>query len=96
MRLENKVGARGGELAERGITYASRKLQRRKNQEITITQLQEEILTNSQMSSEVELVQLIQETVIVIDQTKENKDNIRKNHFRNVNNNVVWFLPIFS
>jgi hypothetical protein len=77
----------------RGAPYASRDLRRRKVEEITITQLQDQILSGSQLSSEVELVQLVQEKIIIIDQTKQNKDNIRKNHFANVYNTVVCFNP---
>jgi esterase/lipase superfamily enzyme len=75
----------------RGAPYAPRSLRRRKVEEITITQTQDQILSGSQYSSDVELVQLIQEKIIVIDQTKQNKDNIRRNHFKNVYNTVVWF-----
>lgn len=73
----------------RGTHFIPRALQRRKVEEITITQLQTEVLSSSQLSSEVELVQLVQEKIIVIDQTKQNKDNIRKNHFSNVYKSVV-------
>jgi hypothetical protein len=77
----------------RGAPYEPRDLRRRKVEEITITQLQDQILSGSQLSSEVELVQLVQEKIIIIDQTKQNKDNIRKNHFANVYNTVVGFNP---
>ena len=50
-------------------------------------------MTNSQKSSEVELVQLVQETIVINDQTERNKDNIRKNHFANVYSSVVSIPP---
>jgi hypothetical protein len=92
-RFENGIAARKAEISKRGIVYAPRGLQRRQVEEITITQLQEEILTSSQKSSEVELVQLVQEKIVIIDQTKRNKDNIRKNHFANVYSSVVSIPP---
>lgn len=88
-RFENGVEARGTDMIGRGAYYAPRSLQRRKVEEITITQLQDQILSGSQLSSEIELVQIVQEKIIIIDQTKRNKDNIRKNHFANVYNTVV-------
>jgi hypothetical protein len=92
-RFEKGSVARGLEISQRGVTYAPRGLQRRSTEEITITQTQDTILAGSQLSSEVELVQLVQEKIIIIDQTKRNKDNIRKNHFANVYNTVVGFNP---
>lgn len=80
----------------RGVYYAPRGLQRRKVDEITITQIQDQILSGSQLSSEIELVQIIQEKIIVIDQTKKNKDNIRKNHFANVYNSVNTIIVVVT
>ena len=40
-----------------------------------------------------ELVQLVQETIVINDQTERNKDNIRKNHFANVYSSVVSIPP---
>lgn len=88
-RFEKGSAARGLEISQRGVAYVPGGLQRRSIEEVTITQTQTTILAGSQLSSEVELVQLLQEKIIVIDQTKRNKDNIRKNHFANVYSNVV-------
>jgi hypothetical protein len=94
-RFQNEVLKQTGEdVIKRGIIYEPRNLNQRKVSEIQITQTETEILSNSQLSSEVELVQIVQEKLIVIDQTKKNKDNIRKNHYKNVNNNVVSIFVI--
>ena len=46
-------------------------------------------MTVVERGQELQLTELVEKKLVIIDQTKENKDNIRKNHFKNVNNNVV-------
>lgn len=53
--------------------------------DITITQLQDTVIQNQ--NSEVELVQLVQEKIIVVDNSRQLRDNVRRNTFKNRNNN---------
>ena len=77
------------------MTWTPRSVKRNKkndnknNDVITITQLEETQLTVSERGKEVQLTELVEDKLVIIDQTKENKDNIRKNHYKNKNNNLV-------
>lgn len=70
---------------------------RNNNDKIEITQLVAVQLTEQQRGREVQFTEIVVENLQIIDQTKQNKDNIRKNHFRNRNNKVVClsYLNVF-
>ncbi|KAG0652089.1 hypothetical protein D0Z07_1386 [Hyphodiscus hymeniophilus] len=79
---------------ERGLVWMPRSLEARKKNSnnnddiITITQLEETQLTVVQRGQEVQLTEIVEDKLVIIDQTKKNKDNIRKNHYKNRNSNV--------
>jgi hypothetical protein len=85
-------------MAERGLPWIPRGVKSRRNRSrnsknvITITELEETELTISQKDSDIQLTELIETKLVILDQTRRNKDNIRKNHFRNSNRNVVSAL----
>ena len=56
-------------------------------QDITITQFSNTVIDDNQRGRDVQLVQLIQERIIVVDNSRQLRDNIRRNTFRNRRNN---------
>jgi hypothetical protein len=68
-------------------------------QDITITQLTDTVIKsssesnsnkgNSQQTTDIELVKEIQKRIIVVDNSRQLRDNVRKNTFKNKNQNVV-------
>jgi hypothetical protein len=49
-------------------------------------------LTEASRNSEIELTVLVQEKIKIEEQKKTAKDNVRKNHYRNKNRDVVCYL----
>jgi hypothetical protein len=58
---------------------------------VVINQFQENALTRQQLLLEQELVALVQEQLFLFQLQNNIVDNIRKNHYKNRNNNVVCF-----
>ena len=56
-------------------------------QDITITQFSNTVVQNDQRGRDVQLVQLIQERIIVVDNSRQIRDNVRRNTFKNRRNN---------
>lgn len=80
------------------MIWIPRSVEPRKNKNnndniLTITELEETQLTVVEKGKEVQLTELVEKKLVIIDQTKQNKDNIRKNHFKNKNSNVVSVFP---
>ncbi|PQE30672.1 Cas1p-like protein [Rutstroemia sp. NJR-2017a WRK4] len=69
----------------RGLVYTPRSLGRQGDSVVTITQTQEEQLTEISRGREIQLTKLVQDRLVIIDRTNVARDNIRKNHFRNLN-----------
>ncbi|RAL60053.1 hypothetical protein DID88_000679 [Monilinia fructigena] len=69
----------------RGLVYAPRSGGQRANVVVTITKTEEEQLTEISRGREIQLTKLVQERLVIIDRTQTARDNIRKNHFRNLN-----------
>ncbi|KAF7877639.1 hypothetical protein EAF04_001310 [Stromatinia cepivora] len=78
---------------ERGLVYNPRSSGQRANSNgvITITKTKEEQLTEISRGREIQLTKLVQERLVIIDQTQIARDNVRRNHFRNLNSqrNIV-------
>lgn len=83
---------------ERRMVWTPRSLERKdesgsKNNNnkdaITIVDTTAIELTEKSRNSEVELTILVQEKIRIEDQKRTAKDNVRKNHYRNKNRNVV-------
>jgi hypothetical protein len=78
---------------ERRMLWTPRSLQRKdgggKNNKDTIVDTTVVKLTEKSRNSEIELTILVQEKIRIEDQKKKAKDNVRKNHFRNKNNDAV-------
>jgi len=76
---------------EGGIFLRARRNNNNNVQEITITELSttDVSIQNGQRSQDIQLVQLVQEKIVVIDNSRQFRDNVRKNTFRNKNKNVV-------
>ncbi|KAB8297323.1 hypothetical protein EYC80_002673 [Monilinia laxa] len=80
----------------RGLVYAPRSVGQRVNGVVTITTTEEEQLTEISRGREIQLTKLVQERLVIIDRTQIARDNIRKNHFRNLNsqqNTVIIVFP---
>lgn len=83
---------------ERRMSWNPRSLRRRdggdRNSKDTITIVDTTVveLTEQSRNSEVELTILVQEKIQIEDQKKKAKDNVRKNHYRNKNKDVVSSL----
>ncbi|KAH8602474.1 hypothetical protein B0O99DRAFT_606645 [Bisporella sp. PMI_857] len=104
-RFENNAAVavrQPGSLAERGITWKRDDRGRGRGgdrnddfdviQDITVTQFQNIVISDEERNRDVQLVQLIQERLIVVDNSREFRDNVRRNTFRNRrddNNNEV-------
>lgn len=104
-RYERSVAKRElGPLAERGLGWVSRDTSglysRQKGDrgrgnnvnvaaDITITELSVDVVDQKKRGDDVVLVQLIQQRLLVIDNSEQFKDNVRRNTFRNKNQNVV-------
>ncbi|ESZ91153.1 hypothetical protein SBOR_8464 [Sclerotinia borealis F-4128] len=73
------------ENAARGLVYTTRSFGQRGNSVITITKTEEEQITEISRGREIQLTKLVQERLIIIDRTQIARDNIRKNHFKNLN-----------
>ncbi|KAM3068763.1 hypothetical protein ACMFMG_010934 [Clarireedia jacksonii] len=69
----------------RGLVYPSRSLGRGADGVVIITQTQEQQLTEISRGREMQLTQLVQDRLIIIDRTNTARDNVRRNHFRNLN-----------
>ncbi|TGO48647.1 hypothetical protein BCON_0234g00110 [Botryotinia convoluta] len=73
----------------RGLVYAPRDSRQQSkansNNVIIITKTEEEQLTEISRNREIQLTKLVQERLIIIDRTQIARDNIRRNHFKNLN-----------
>jgi len=90
-RFESGVAVRSSsDPVEQGIFPRARGNNNNIVQDITITELSttDFSLPSDQRSQDVELVKLVQEKIIVIDNSRQFRDNVRKNTFRNKNKNV--------
>lgn len=76
---------------ERGLVYNPRSSGHRANSNnvIIITKTKEEQLTEVSRGREIQLTKLVQERLVIIDQTQIARDNVRRNHFRNLNSQRV-------
>ena len=82
---------------KRGMIWVPRKLQQRKDTEIVqITDITEEQITEVQRGQEVQFTVLVEKKIIEIRQTKNAKDNVRKNHFAAKNKNAVSISPFVT
>jgi len=83
--------------AARGLVWTPRSISLdgknngKNNNNIVIANLVNVQLTQVQVIQEVQITQVVQ-NIIVIDGKKEARDNVRKNHYRNKNKNVVCHL----
>jgi len=87
------------EYAARGLIYAPQSLSKRKNNnnnKLVITTTEETQLTEIQQGSEIQLTEIVEKQLVVIDKTNEARDNVRKNHFKNVNSdkNLVLIVVV--
>lgn len=94
-RYERSLAVRqSGDVAQ-GIHWTPKRQSRNNNrngnfdvvQDITITQFSNTVIQDQQRNSDVQLVQLIQERIIVVDNTRQLRDNVRRNTFKNRRNN---------
>lgn len=79
---------------ERRLVWIPRSSERKdgggkNNDKITIIDTTEVKLSEASRNSEVEFTLLVEEKIKIEDQKKKAKDNVRKNHFRNKNSDVV-------
>lgn len=101
-RFEKEIAVREeGSVVARGIQWTPRSLYPRKNsnkvvQDITITEFSESESNSNSRNSDVELVQILQKEIIVIDNSQEFRDNVRRNTFKNKNSNVNTVLIIVT
>jgi len=84
---------------ERGLTWTPKKRQQN-NQDfsnfqqetvVVINEFEGNALAKEQLQLEQELVLLVQEQLFILQVTNNIVDNIRKNHYKNKNNNVVCY-----
>ncbi|KAI9646116.1 hypothetical protein NHQ30_005556 [Ciborinia camelliae] len=80
----------------RGLIFTPRRMGQRANGVITITKTKEEQLTEISRGREIQLTKLVQERLVIIDQTQIARDNIRKNHFRNLNSQQNTVIIIIT
>lgn len=103
-RFENEAAVREAEIVARGLQWTPRELYPRKGNndnnnvvtDITITEEVDTVVSSSSRNSDIELVQILQEEVIVVDNSKQFRDNVRKNTFKNKNENVNTVVIIVT
>jgi len=86
-------------MAERGLVWVPRALQERKNNQnsdITITDTEITQLTEIQQGSETQLTVAVEKQVVIKQQTKSAKDNVRKNHFAAINTQVNTVVVVVT
>jgi hypothetical protein len=83
---------------ERRLMWAPRSLEQKEesgsnHNKDTITIIDTTVveLTEASRNSEIELTVLVQEKIKIEEQKKTAKDNVRKNHYRNKNRDVVCY-----
>src|ERR1700722_40260 len=79
---------------ERRLFWTPRSLERKdggknKDNDITIVDTTVIKLTEESRNSEIELTVKVEEKIKIKEQKKKAKDNVRKNHYRNKNKDVV-------
>lgn len=66
------------------------------NNRLVITTTEETQLTEIQQGSEIQLTEIVKKQLVVIDKTNEARDNVRKNHFKNVHSDQASTLVTFN
>jgi hypothetical protein len=78
---------------ERRMSWTPRSLERKnggsKDKDLTIIDTTVVKLTEVERNSEIELTIKVEEKIKIEEQKKKDKDNVRKNHYRNKNKDVV-------
>lgn len=84
---------------EQRLTWTPRSLNRKDEsgskdiETVTIIDTTVVKLTEQSWNSEIELTVLVEEKIKIEEQRKTAKDNVRKNHYRNKNRDVVCSVP---
>ncbi|KAM0129062.1 hypothetical protein ACHAP3_008014 [Botrytis cinerea] len=89
-----------GKNIARGLVYAPRNSRQQSkansNNVIIITKTEEEQLTEISRNREIQLTKLVQERLIIIDRTQIARDNIRRNHFKNLNSQQNTIIVVVT